>query len=81
MSFKRGSVKSADLTVRIENGAVWMRFTDDGVTTAPDGKGSDTAITMSSMRHRIRILGGTVNVMKTAKGETILTAQMPLARK
>jgi signal transduction histidine kinase len=80
MSFKRGSVKSADLTVRIENGAVWMRFTDDGVATAPDGKGSDAAITMASMRHRIRVLGGTVNVKKTTKGETILTAQMPLAR-
>jgi signal transduction histidine kinase len=78
MSFKRGSVKSADVTVRIENGAVWMRFTDDGVATSPDGKGSEAAITMSSMRHRIRALGGTVNVKKTAKGETILTAQMPL---
>jgi two-component system, NarL family, sensor histidine kinase UhpB len=80
MSFKRGAVKSADLSVRIENGAVWMIFTDDGVTNVPDGKKSDAAMTISSMRHRIRVLGGTVNVNKTAKGENIVTAQMPMRR-
>jgi len=79
MSFKRGSVKAADVTVRIENGAVWMRFTDDGLATAPDRRDSDAAMTISSMRHRIRVLGGTVRVIRTKQGKTILTAQMPLA--
>jgi signal transduction histidine kinase len=37
MTFKRRSVKSADLSVRVENGAVWMRFSDDGVPVMLEG--------------------------------------------
>jgi signal transduction histidine kinase len=81
LSFKRGSIRSANLTVRIENDSVWMRFTDDGIPTIiVDGRADDAVMILSSMRHRIRAVGGTVHVTRAMTGETSLTAQMPLPK-
>jgi signal transduction histidine kinase len=80
MSFKRGSVTSADLTVRISEEAVSMRFTDDGIAPTLGATERHVAMMMSSMRYRMRMLGGTVDVRNTPEGETILTAQMPLTK-
>jgi signal transduction histidine kinase len=81
MTFKRESVKSADLNVRVEDGAVWMKFSDDGVPVMLDGKETGAANAIASMRHRIRVLGGTVDMNRTADGGTVLTAWMPMTPK
>jgi len=74
---KRESVKSTDFTVSVDQGNFSMRFSDDGTPTAETQK-VDPMI-LASMRHRIRVLGGTVQVSRSDAGATILTVAMPLA--
>jgi signal transduction histidine kinase len=74
---KRESVKSTDLTVSVDQGKFSMRFSDDGTPTA-ETQTVDPMI-LASMRHRIRVLGGTVQVSRSDAGATILTVAMPLA--
>jgi signal transduction histidine kinase len=75
---KRESVKSTDLTVSVDQGKFSMRFSDDGTPTA-ETQTVDPMI-LASMRHRIRVLGGTVQVSRSDAGATILTVAMPLAK-
>jgi signal transduction histidine kinase len=77
IALKRASVKSTDLTVSIDHGIFWMRFSDDGVPSA-EAQASDPAMILASMRHRIRVLGGNVQVSRTEAGTTVLTVSMPL---
>jgi signal transduction histidine kinase len=72
---KRASVKSTDLTVRVNQGKFWMSFSDDGV---PDPETQTEAMILASMRHRIRVLRGTVQISRTDAGATVLTVAMPL---
>ena len=74
---KRASVKSIDLTVRVNQGIFLMSLSDDGVPNA-EAQTEDTAMILASMRHRIRVLGGTVQISRSDAGATILTLSMPL---
>jgi signal transduction histidine kinase len=76
ITLKRASVKSTDLTVSVDQGNFWMRFSDDGVPTA-ETQTVDPMI-LASMRHRIRVLGGTVQISRTDAGATVLAVSMPL---
>lgn len=76
IALKRASIKSTDLTVSVYQGNFWMRFSDDGVPNA-ESQTVDPMI-LASMRHRIRVLGGTVQISSTDAGATVLTASMPL---
>ena len=75
---KRASVKSVNLTVSVNQGNFWMSFSDDGVLNAETQAG-DPAMIQASMRHRVRVLGGTVQISRTDAGATVLTVAMPLA--
>jgi signal transduction histidine kinase len=77
IALKRGSVKSADLTVSVNQGNFCMTFSDDGVPNA-ETPTADPAMILASMRHRIRALGGTVQISRTDTGATVLTISMPL---
>jgi signal transduction histidine kinase len=74
---KRASVKSTDLTVRVNQGSFSMSFSDDGVANA-ETQTEDPAMILASMRHRIRALGGTVAISRTDAGATVLTVSTPL---
>jgi signal transduction histidine kinase len=74
IALKRALAKSADLTVSVDQGNFWMRFSDDGVPTETQ---TDPMI-LASMRHRIRVLGGTVEISRTDAGTTVLSVSMPL---
>jgi signal transduction histidine kinase len=76
IALKRESVKSTDLTVSVDQGSFSMRFSDDGVPTV-ETQTVDPMI-LASMRHRIRVLGGTVQISRTDAGASILTVVMPL---
>jgi signal transduction histidine kinase len=76
LALKRASVKSTDLTVCVDQGSFWMRFSDDGVPNA-ETKMGDPMI-LASMRHRIRALNGAVQIYRTDRGVTVLTVSMPL---
>jgi signal transduction histidine kinase len=79
IAFNRASVKSTDLTIGVDKGDFWMRFSDDGT---PNGEKQvqNQAMTLASMRHRIRVLGGKVQILRTDAGTTVLTASMPLPK-
>jgi signal transduction histidine kinase len=79
MTFARGMVKSADLTVCVENGELFLRITDDGVPLMSDGEREDGAANaLVSMRHRLHALGGEVDLHQTAGGVSVLTARLSL---
>jgi signal transduction histidine kinase len=73
------SVKSTDLSVRADPANFWMRFSDDGTPDAEKPSG-DPAMLLASMRHRIRVLGGKVEISDNQAGATALTVWMPLRR-
>ncbi len=74
---KRESVKSTALTVRVNQGNFWMSFSDDGVPNVVT-QTADPAMILASIRHRIRVLRGDVQVSRTKAGTTVLTVSMPL---
>ena len=77
IALMRVAVKSTDLTVRADPANFWMRFSDDGTPDA--GKQlEESAMVLASMRHRIRVLGGKVEMSTTEAGATALTVWMPL---
>ena len=57
----RASVKSSDLSVRADSANFWMTFSDDGISNAVKDS-EDLAMIMASMRHRIRALGGKIEI-------------------
>jgi len=76
IAINRASVKSTDLTIRVNQGIFWMRFSDDGMANAENPK--DPAMVLASMRHRIRVFDGEVRICRSEAGATVLTASMPL---
>lgn len=78
MIFNRGEVKSADLHIHLKDDAIWLAFTDDGTPVMREGIEFGTADVIASMRHRIAVLGGTLTVVQTPGGTTVLTASIPL---
>ena len=71
------AVKSTDLTVRADPTNFWMRFSDDGTPDA-EKQSEDPAMLLASMRHRISVLGGKIDISGNEAGATALTVWMPL---
>ena len=78
IALKRASVKSTDLTVCLDHGDFWMSFSDDGAPNA-ETQTEDPAMILASIRHRIRMLGGSVQITRTEVGATVLTVSMPVS--
>jgi signal transduction histidine kinase len=55
-----------------------MRFSDDGVPNA-ETQTEDPAMILASIRHRIRTMGGNVQLLSAEAGATVLTVSMPLS--
>lgn len=70
-------VKSSDLSVLADSGNFWMRFSDDG-TPCAERQSEDSAMILASMRHRIRILGGRIDVSEDEANAQAMTVWMPL---
>ena len=75
---KRASVKSTGLAVSVDHGRFWMRFSDDGTARA-ETQTAEPAMILASMQHRIRSLDGSVQLLRTEAGATVLTVSMPLS--
>jgi signal transduction histidine kinase len=61
IALMRVAVQSTDLTVRADPANIWMRFSDDGTRDAEE-KSEESAMLLASMRHRIGVLGGKVEI-------------------
>jgi protein-histidine pros-kinase len=75
----RAAIKSTDLTVRADPANFWMRFSDDGTPDA-ERQSEDPEMVLASMRQRIRVLGGKVDISDNEAGVSALTVWMPLRR-
>jgi signal transduction histidine kinase len=79
MALLRVSVTSSDLSVRADPANFWMRFSDDGTPNAEE-QSEEYAMILASMRHRIRALGGTIEISKNEADVTATTVWMPFHR-
>jgi signal transduction histidine kinase len=74
---KHSEAKSVDVSLDLDAETLLMRISDDG-KGMPLGR--FTAIAshgLASMRHRVRALGGRIDVRSPASGGTILVVQIP----
>jgi signal transduction histidine kinase len=81
MTFRRAEVTVADLVVQANHKNLLINFTDNGIPQLVQGQERGMAQVLASMRHRLRVFGGTVDIRRTASGATVLTARMPLKHK
>ena len=75
---KHASAKTADISLDMDEETLLMRIADDGVGIPV---GQLTAIAshgLASMRHRVRALGGRLDVKSPASGGTLLIVQIPI---
>jgi signal transduction histidine kinase len=76
---KHSQAKTADISLDMDDETLLMRIADDGIGMPA---GQFTAIGshgLASMRHRVRALGGRLDVRKPASGGTMLIVQIPIA--
>ena len=79
MTLKRGSVTSAVLHVQVADETLLMSVSDDGTPiTVSDGHEAGASTALASMRHRLRLLGGEVDMRRNDAGGTVIAASIPL---
>lgn len=79
MILKRGSVTSTALHVEVTDGTLRISVSDDGTPSmVSDGHEAGASTALASMRHRLRVLGGEVDMRRNDAGGTVLTASIPL---
>jgi signal transduction histidine kinase len=78
MALLRVAVKSANVFVRADGANFWMTFSDDGTPTAE--KQMEEAMILASMRQRIRVLNGKLEISQNAAKAATMTAWIPLRR-
>jgi signal transduction histidine kinase len=76
---KHSSAKSVDITLDLDDEAIVMQISDDG-TGIPAGRSNAVASHgLASMRHRVRALGGLLDVRSSASGGTSLLVRIPIS--
>jgi signal transduction histidine kinase len=75
---KHSSAKNVDISLDMDEETLLMRISDDGIGI-PAGRFTAVASHgLASMRHRVRALGGRLDVRSPASGGTMLLVQIPL---
>lgn len=76
---KHAVAKTVDITLSVDPDGIVMQISDDGVGI-PAGRLTATGSHgLASMRHRVRALGGRLDVRSPASGGTVLLVQIPAA--
>jgi signal transduction histidine kinase len=76
---KHSAAKTADISLDMDDETLLMRIADDG-TGIPAGQFmAIDSHGLASMRHRVRALGGRLDVRSPASGGTLLIVQIPIA--
>ena len=76
---KHSAAKTADISLDMDDETLLMRIADDGIGIPPDQFMSIASHGFASMRHRVRALGGRLDVRSPASGGTMLIVQIPIA--
>ena len=74
---KHSRAKTADISLDMDEETLLMRIADDGIGMAADRFMAIGSHGLASMRHRVRALGGRLDVRKPASGGTMLIVQIP----
>ena len=76
---KHSRAKTADISLDMDDETLLMRIADDGIGLPADRFTAIGSHGLASMRHRVRALGGRLDVRKPASGGTMLIVQIPIA--
>jgi hypothetical protein len=76
---KHSAAKAVDLTLDLDGDAVVMRISDDGSGIPPARLTAVVSHGLASMRHRVRALGGRLDIRSSASGGTTLMVRIPAA--
>jgi signal transduction histidine kinase len=76
---KHAEAASVDLTLGLDGDAIVMRISDDGKGIPASRLTAIGSHGLASMRHRVRALGGRLDVRSPASGGTILLVRIPAA--
>jgi len=76
---KHSSAKSMDITLGTDGDAIVMQISDDGKGIPASRLSAIGSHGLASMRHRVRALGGRLDVRSPASGGTTLLVQIPAA--
>jgi signal transduction histidine kinase len=75
---KHSSAKSVDLTLDLDEDAIVMQISDDGKGIPAARLTAVGSHGLASIRHRVRALGGRLDVRAPASGGTILLVRIPV---
>jgi signal transduction histidine kinase len=76
---KHSAAKSMDITLDMDGDAVVMQISDDGKGIPAGRLTAAGSHGFASMRHRVRALGGRLDVRSPASGGTALLVQIPVS--
>jgi signal transduction histidine kinase len=76
---KHSGAKCTDISLDMDDETLLMRIADDGVGIAAAQFTAIASHGLASMRHRVRALGGRLDVRSPASGGTMLIVQIPIA--
>jgi signal transduction histidine kinase len=75
---KHSGAKIADVSLDMDDETLLMRIADDGVGIPVGRLTAIASHGLASMRHRVRALGGRLDVRSPASGGTLLIVQIPI---
>ena len=76
---KHSGAKSVDISLDMDEETLLLRITDDGIGIAAGQFMAIASHGLASMRHRVRALGGRLDLRSPASGGTMLIVQIPTA--
>jgi signal transduction histidine kinase len=76
-TLKHAEAKSVDITLDLDEGAIVMQISDDGKGIPASRLTAIGSHGLASMRHRVRALGGRLDVRSPPSGGTILLVRIP----
>jgi signal transduction histidine kinase len=75
---KHSGAKTVDISLDMDAETLLMRIADDGIGIAADRFTAVASHGLASMRHRVRALGGRLDVRTPNGGGTLLVVQIPV---
>jgi signal transduction histidine kinase len=75
---RHAGARTASLTLRQMDGGLLLAVRDDGVGFDPASPGRGRSLGLASMRERVRLVDGTLNVESAPGDGTSITAWVPL---
>jgi signal transduction histidine kinase len=76
---KHSAAKSMDIALDLDEDAIVMQITDDGRGIPAGRLNASGSHGLASMRHRVRALGGRLDIRNPASGGTALLVRIPIA--